>query len=302
MQLSDRRLTTPTGGIFTEDETKVVYVRTPTLQLLMGYTGLATIGREPTNRILMELMGKALEESALETGATIERFVELLTETWKERRVQAAGAVNTRLSIVLTAFELLGDGKSAGPYQCFVTNFQDWTVSDELVPWPEFRSLYRNPQEEWSVSVQRIGAYDALPPSEIEKLRTLLKPGVPPEAVRDSMLSLLPAQSAAFPTVGTRANSVILRPHQEPEGSYHSFNEVRSIQHFDQVIATSPTEILMVSQATITQEARGPGFITEVPRRQPCSCGSGIQYRRCHGKKPSAASGIIFPASSPKGG
>jgi hypothetical protein len=300
VQLSDRRLTSD-GNVFTEDETKVIYIQTPTFQGVMGYTGLATIYRQPTNQVLMDLMMTALEDTELDIDAAMRRFSQLLTETWMERRVQRAGKANTRLSVILTGFRLSGQTEYSGPLQCFITNFQEWGVGDHALPWPEFTILFRSPRGDWPTTVQRIGAHQALSLDEAEKLRERLAEGIPPTAVRDSMLDLLPSQSAAYPTIGTRANVVIIRPHQEPEGSYHAFNEVRAIQMFDQVIATSPKEIVIISRMTVKQISEGEGFITEIPRRQPCSCMSGLPYRRCHGKRSSTAKGIIFPAKNDGG-
>ncbi|MET4618722.1 hypothetical protein ABIE18_000145 [Arthrobacter sp. 2762] len=288
VQLSDRRLTTADGGIFTEDETKVIYIQTPSWQVVMGYTGLARFGRQPTNQVLMELMEAALLASNHQIDATFEKFRELITEKWKKREARQAG-VHARLSIVITGFTLDGDARYRGPFQWLITNFQDWGVADHAAPWPEFKNTFLSPVGEWPTVIQRVGAYQALPQTQVEELRGRLDKGVPASAVTDSMLNLLPGQSRAFPTVGTRANSVIIRPYMEPEGSYHSFEEVRAIHMFDSIQVDSAGEIMMMFQPTVEQVSPGTGFITDVPKRQPCPCGSGMQYRRCHGKVPSKA-------------
>lgn len=188
MQVSDRQLTTDTGAVLTEDETKVVYIETPDAQFIMGYTGLAMVGKQPTNQILMELLFESFSSSGVEIDDAIPAFVQALSKRWQEWSVRRHGSMYTRLSVVLTGFRLLDD-RSYGPFQILLTNFQDWGKSDSVHVWDEFKIQLLSPKDEWSTLLQRIGNYDALPLEMIEELRPLLAEGKPPEAARDKILS-----------------------------------------------------------------------------------------------------------------
>ncbi|MEV5052040.1 SEC-C domain-containing protein [Arthrobacter sp. LAR12-1-1.1] len=268
---------------------------------MMGYTGLAIIGKksQPTIQVLMDLMYEALEEAELDFGVAVERFRLLLTAAWNEPRIRHLGPATARLSIVLTGFQLFGEGKYKGPYQWLITNYQELGgKKDHELAWPEFQSYVRAPQDDWPMWIYRIGEHRALPTSEAETIRERLAEGIPPQAVKDSMLNLLPRQSATHPIIGTRANAVTLRPYGEPEGSYHSYDGgVHDIGSFDRVVVEAPGEMFMVSSLTVKRASPGAKFVTEVPMRQPCPCGSGLEYRRCHGKTPFKAPEITFRAA-----
>lgn len=294
VQVSDRRLTTGTGAVFTEDATKVVYIQTPSAQFLMGYTGLAIIGKQPTNQVLMELLEEALKFSDLEFEKAVNKFCSLLTAKWSEWRIRHIGEAYTRLSIVLTGYIFTEEGV-AGPLQVLLSNFQEWGIGDSDKAWTEFKTYFLSPKDEWSTLLQRIGAYDAVQPEMLENVRPLLAEGKPPEAARDLLLSWLPKQSTSFPSVGARANAVILKPGEMPTGSYHSDVATSAIHGFDSLTMQDKERSVLTSGLTIEKVGEpGPAMISDVPRRQPCPCGSGRQYRRCHGIR--KQSGYSFPA------
>lgn len=294
VQVSDRRLTTGTGAVYTEDATKVVYIQTPSAQFLMGYTGLAIINNQPTNQVLMELLEKALKSVELDFEKGVHEFCSLLTARWSTWRMRKIDAAHTRLSIVLTGYVFTENG-SVGPLQVLLSNFQEWGKGDSKEAWDEFKTYFLTPKDEWSTLLQRIGAYDAAPTDMLEEVRPLLAKGKPPEAARDLLLSWLPKQSTSFPSVGARANAVILKPGEMPTGSYHSDVATSAIHGFDSLIVQDEETSLLTSGLIIEKVGEpGPSMISEVSRRQPCPCGSGRQYRRCHGIR--KQSGYSFPA------
>jgi hypothetical protein len=296
VQFSDRRLSDSDGGVYTEEATKVVYLQAPTWRFVMGYTGLALVRGVATNRILIDLMFEAMKTSELDAEGCFKEFRRLLSIKWREWAVRSAGPTHSRLTVMLTGYLEPAAGGHSGPLQCLITNYQDWGTGDSATAREDFDIVFRSHGDaaEWPTIVQRIGAWQALGVGEAEELRELLAPGVPPSAVVDSLLSRLPAHSAAFPTIGPRANAVVLKPFHPPEGSYHSPEEVRTIHFFDQIVAKSPDNIRASHGMQITQVTEGEAFITNNGQRQPCSCRSGKQYRRCHGKKDKKTIGIVF--------
>lgn len=285
VQVSDRRLTGSAGPL-TEDETKAIYIATPSAQFLMGYTGLASVGKMGTNFTLMDLLQSALSEADLDMELTTELLAAKLSERWQKWDIKRVGKTNARLSLILTGYEFedLKDGqRSYAIKQRMVSNFQDWGVGD----YPEAQDNFWVYDHQFGgVTLQRIGAYDALDMPTIEReLWPLLEPGKPPEAIRDKLLHMLLGQSQDFPTVGKRANAIILRPGYDPVSSYHSPEGTVSLYSHDSVVASSKDDILMFGKPEIRADSpEAPRFVNPVSKRALCPCGSGLQYRRCCGK------------------
>ena len=261
----------------------------PHARFITGYTGLARIGNEPMEQVL----GESLLNSACSAGflptETITAFAGTLTRRFTDPKVTALPPVHRRLTVMFTGYlDFPPNLSGKAPVAALVTNFQDWGAADRAVPFPAFKTTFIQMKkgEAWPTYVERIGSWGVLGPTEAAAIRALLTPGRPPHAVVDKIVSMLRTWSSRSPTIGEQANSCILSPdwQVEPVWTYHSAENSRTWYGGNNVIATPETQIA-ISQPLITAHGDAPPLVVPpTGRRRPCPCGSGKQYRLCHGK------------------
>ena len=200
------------------------------------------------------------------------------------------------MSMMMTGFHRIDDEHHT-PIQCLWSNFQDWGAGDAEEAWDEFHfTLFRvRAGEVWPTLVQRIGAYNALPPEQVEQeFRPLLAKGRPPVAIRNKTIRVLPTQSRIHRTIGVNANAAILFPNGAVEWSYWTGAPSWKVSLGNTVLATSE-QVLLIADAEIEVAATEPGgrpqppgapmVVPQVPKNRPCPCGSGKRYRQCHGSQ-----------------
>jgi hypothetical protein len=222
VQVSDRRLTS--GSKIVSDEAgKSIHWTLPEAQFLLGYTGLAHIGRKPMTHVLAELLLRVGSASFFDAGRAVPMISDELTRVFDDPWVRRLPVSSRRLSVMMTGF--IGQ---RGPLQAYFTNFQVWGSHDEPEASEVFDGSFAQPKdgEAWPTLFQWLGAWDVIDPPSIEALRPLLTQARPPRAVRDKLLDLLPKWAAdSSGRVGLQANSVIMRSGtSQSEDRYHSIH------------------------------------------------------------------------------
>lgn len=288
VQVSDRRLTSIDGTIFSDEEGKAIYLEMPTGQFLLGYTGLARINHQAMSARLQEILMDTTKAAGFTPLGTMERTTEALTDIFRRGWIRYVPAEQRRLTLVITGYVAQVE-RPPTLVHGLITNFQDWGVDDSVQAWDafSFTAFSTKPDDSWPTLIERIGQYEALRQDLAEaKLRPLLEQRRPAHAVRDSVLHLLPTQSSERPTIGGQANAAILRPGQQVEWSYHSAVATWKSYSGDTVIAY-PDNIVSIRDMYIEKVGAtgSPVHVPVVARRRPCPCRSGLRYGQCHGKR-----------------
>lgn len=291
VQVSDRRLTAAT--VPAGEQTKSIHLKLPDADFLVGYTGLARVFGEPMNRLLMGVLGDSATAAKFEAAETLRQLGPHLDQLFASTRVQRYGASDRRFTIMVTGFIRYSENRY-NLAQCLWSNFQVWGVGDAAHASETFNCVRLRPKmgEEWPTLLQRIGQYQAWRAQDLEAIRPLLAKGRPPQAARDKILSVLPGQSLAYPTVGTSANAAVLTPDGLVDWTYQADGPSWLVHVGDQVVATPERTYYMADQQIALTDSLGarlshgrPMVVPRVPMQRPCPCDSGLRYRQCHGKR-----------------
>lgn len=294
VQLSDRRITAVGGSARPPERNKGAIVLLPDARLAVGYAGVAQIGSFLTQDwLLQEFTKLAGTGSAL---AVMNAFVRSAEETFEtDRRLRHRPLADRRVSFIVSGFAWL-EG-SPRFVSTLASNFQDWDSKQDLArAQPSFfqhNTIERAPRTEGVAYSQRIGQWASLPAAVIDaRLKPLLSARKPVRAAIDQGVQLIRAAAENLPDIGEDITAVFLPkdPAAGVGGEFHSSTVQRSVFMPDMVDATGDPAIA-ISQAEIraTSDDAPPLAVPTAGRNEPCPCGSGIKYKRCHGRnRPSA--------------
>lgn len=293
VQVADRRVTWSDGRVASDDETKTFHFLLPAADFLIGYTGIARIHDEPMQRVLMSELMKAAKEADYgwyETfGVFRDRLDRILADPW----VQRFPPSQRLLSVIATGFTYehhLHIPKEVRPYspaQVLITNFESpqsdgrleaandlwigtWIMGAKLGP------------AGWWPTVNWFGAKQALQEDVARsELLPLIQGGKPATAVRDKIVSLVPAQVRKHKGISPNVNAAILWPNREVKWTYHGDENLWTQYRGGTLIAT-PGNTIAISHVTISNADPSPPVGPFLPNAS-CPCGSGRRYRQCHG-------------------
>ena len=288
VQVSDRRLTS-LGGVYTEEETKAIYLETPIQQMLLGYTGIARIGRKSMNEVLLDLLhDRVLPKSGLDPSETIHELARSLSAYLRSGPGKAYLPADKRLTVMVTGFLNSPEGWF-GPVQALITNYQEWLVEDMPEAWDDFRVEFAEcppevPPEDANL-VQLIGRWGSVNDSDVDAIRKLLAPGKPPGAARDKMATLIAQKAAVDPAIGAQMNSAILRPGSPPIAAYHSAVNSEFVPLLDMVSLAPDGSVMAVRGGEIRSVDGHAMVVANSHRSAPCPCKSGKTYGNCHGRR-----------------
>ena len=246
-QLSDRRLTTLGGTaalLVTDESNKATVWEVPSGRFLIGYSGITSMEMQWNSHFLInELLLTLAPKYDFQPWATIQALADELSDALT-RKFPRVPTELRHLTVMFTGLLEKGDGVSCFPVQALVTNYQNWGVGDSEKAWDQFVATFQTPRSEidWPTIVQRVGAWTVIEDFEVEDLRNLLKPGVPPQAVLGKMVSLLPAWSArSAGTVGLHAHSLAITADRsrQPIEKYH-FEGVSKKHYWTSRLITTP--------------------------------------------------------------
>jgi hypothetical protein len=135
-----------------------------------------------------------------------------------------------------------------------------------------------------------VGGWLTFPGNEADEIKALLTEGKPPHAARDEILDLLPGWSErSGDTIGMQANSIVISAGREsPEWAYHSQHNTH-VTHLGTTVMSKPEGSYVFADVQVHADDSETTAPMVVPRpqggrRRPCPCGSGKQYRLCHGR------------------
>jgi len=260
----------------------------------IGFTGVATklTGFSTAKWLLEALMEAARPSPFLEP--TVERLRQIATRD--------IGALHgdKQLTIVLAGYAY---DSEAQPLGCLysISNFEDPATKRRYPTQPEFKSNLRiqvRPGVEPLLMMDVYGATNALKSRDSQNDgaadRRLVEERRPARAIRDRALEALNrvgAPAGELGGIGKQCGSLIVPSDlsQPILTDYLSDINKWEVDFPSQVImvgADTDGAVMGLSVRAVDPASATPMAVRKVPRNQPCPCGSGIKYKRCHGRVP----------------
>jgi len=298
--LSDRRLTR--NGHLAEDEpdeepdesNKAAVFACRDARLAVAYTGLAREGNFCTKQWLLEaLMESAAPDFLMEP--TIARFRARATRDFAPIRVKRPSA--KRLTVVLAGYCY----RDVPPrcYCWFVSNFEgmDGQQPPREEPSDEFSAQYqrdKRPAAEEPYLLLAVGVDRAVSGNDFESLRTLLRQNRPARALVGKGVEVLRAAAESDQSrhlIGKQCTSIVLPSNRAEDtiGEYHSAKVAykRYSPSFINALGDGSGVYAVAEPLCEVRDANNQPLLLSVPKvasNQPCPCGSGLKYKKCHGR------------------
>jgi hypothetical protein len=278
--VADRRLTQ--DGKLVDDESNKAIVVLPTgARLAFAYTGLATAGTFSTQWWLLDELFESLKPDGV---LHLERFTDAADKRVRSLRLPPA---HTTLTIVFAGY--VADVKHAYPALGWVTN------AGGMAGWPS--QVHRVGDFEWSWTKHEkpndyansycigAGMVSAIPQRRIDELAEMAKRDKPAAAwVGRAVESIREAadSTSGRGLIGKQCSSIVLSadPHVGAVTDYHTAMVAKKAYMPGMV---TPTAVFGGGEIETTDGQYAA--LPKVGRNQPCPCGSGKKYKRCHARR-----------------
>jgi hypothetical protein len=291
--VSDRLLSC-NGVPVNEESNKTFLFTCRNARLAIGYTGVAELGKFVTR----EWLPVALMESASPDflmAPTIERFKDRATRDLKNLRAKKPS--DKHLSIVLAGY--CYDEEPPRIYCWLVSNFEG--CCDQHRPLgsssDQFMAFYhrdKRPAESDVCLLLPVGVAKAVIRQNLESLHSLLHDNKPAEALVGKGIEVIRATAQSVRgkgRIGEQCNSIVLpsNPEIEPIAEYHSA-KIATRRYLPGVINACGDDsgVFALNEGWVEgRTADEQPTIMSVPkvgRNQPCPCGNGKKYKKCHGQ------------------
>jgi hypothetical protein len=295
--VSDRRLTRDVPFEDDDESNKAFVFVCRDARLAVAYTGLSDVGNFLTRRWLPE----ALTESAapdFQMGPIIERFTERATRDFANIKVKEPS--DKHLSVVFAGYSY--DETPPRCYCWLVSNFEGF--GDQQRPpglsSDQFMFFYcrdKRPTEKNVDILLPAGVAGAVTRQDYESLHTLLHENKPAQALVGKGIEVIRTAAQSLrgkpigELIGEQCNSIVLpsNPEEEVVCGYHSAKLATRHYHPSFINARgdgsgvySITDVSFEARSTDDQP-----LVLSVPkvgRNHPCPCGSGLKYKKCHGR------------------
>jgi hypothetical protein len=298
VQLSDRRLTTG-RRVVDEESNKALLVHLSDGRLVFGFTGLAKAGDFETTTFLTDIVMAACPPDHSVAGTT-ERLSSTATAKWRDQRVAARVPTDKRqLTISVFGF---GPGRyhhGPVPGGLVISNTR-WTGSswDVRSGFSVVKRFTAKPGTDLSKAtvIHPIGATGGITEEAVSPIRRMLEDHRLPDAIVGKGVELMRAWSQLRPAAGTVGDQIssIVVPADIREGwtfDYHTAQPTPTIHHPIFIEATGRSAPF-ASRLEITQQ-QGFMAVPKAGRNEPCPCGSGRKYKRCHGGNSTGSKGEL---------
>ena len=292
IHLSDRRITYLGGARPPEEADKGIVVSTPGMQVAIGRAGIASAGTFETHDWLLTALSRIVRPDRL-LEQVIEQLEEDLNEVFENHpALKRLSPADKRLSLTISGYDDAADPPRS--INVIISNFQDWDsdAPDFGEPWGDFRSSWAweaRPSSDGLVLIAQSGSASLEEP-DIAMLKTLLEQRVPARHLIDKAVEIMREAAdrpATAGTVGKTISSLVIPrdPSQPAEAGYHPENAAYEAHAPSAVVATPDGGVFAMKDITTGEKGpdRRPVAGPKLRRNEPCWCGSGKKYKRCHG-------------------
>jgi hypothetical protein len=291
IQISDRRVTV--NGILQDDESnKAGVLFCANARLAFGFTGLARFAEFETRHWLLN----ALIQSAppdFNAHKMLERLKEHATQDFQNLPpLRQLPNLHKQLTVMFSGYLLHHTPPLAA--NAILTNYQYSNLPP--INLNKFECFYwneRRPLSEEFTFIQVVGFSLAVNNQDIDSLRTLLRERRPSKAIINKAVEVMYSiadRPQSQGTIGKQLSTIMVPkdPYTMVNSSYYTSYSTHKVYIPDMVFAQSAKSIAAVANATV--EAVEPSdtpplAVPKIGRNQPCPCGSGKKYKKCHGLK-----------------
>ena len=287
VQVSDRRLSS-NGQLIDDDAFKGGIFICSNARFVFGFTGLAKFGDFDTERWLLENLAN-LGKPDFDAKSTLDRLTQKATEDFANLHSLAqVHNEDKRLSVMFSGY-LYHHSPPLAVYS-IMTNFQNFeTQKYDSKAWDSFNSCYwreKSPRKKNFTFIQRVGGWPAMLTSDEDSLRVLLSERKSANAIVDKAVQIIRSiadRPQAAGTIGKQLSSVILpiESNADPINEYHSMYSRQIIKLTPMAISTIDKQMAMAEPEL---SSNVPITFPKIGRNDPCPCGSGRKYKRCHRK------------------
>lgn len=295
IQLSDRRLSF-NGTLVDDDCNKATVFVCKNARFAVGFTGLARYGSFETQTWLVETLCNCGPPD-FDAKSILDRFTEKATLDFCSRSdLRAAPASFKKLSVMFTGF-LYNQTPPRGAL-ALVSNFEslDDTGAHRTAQ-ERFHAYYHteprpNPPRMklfHSVGFANLGLF----PTDFNEAIDMVVDRLPPRDIEWKLVSYIRQVSrhpSSVNTVGEQISSVVV-PSDRRKGfacSYFPTSARVETCMSDLVCAISHEKLFAIKDVNMAHSGPFEGLPIVGPKlkpNQPCWCGSGQQFKRCHGSK-----------------
>lgn len=289
VQFSDRRLSS--NRVIVDDHAnKATVFICSNGRFVVGYTGLARVGPFLMQDWIVDALIRCAspEFGIYETTLRLKDDLKRLFLT--NEHIARLPATARRLTIMFSGFVYNVPRGRAG--SLLLSNFQNFTSGHdqqeagenfELWPFKEKEKL-----DQPFTYVQRVGAWPAMSVKDEKILRDLAANNAPVETIIDAGVGIIrdiASRPAARGAVGKEIQITVIPRDLNIEIRTHVRHEKSqaTIVFHDQVVAF-PDHQFAVKAPQISINDAESGFPPKIGRNERCYCGSGIKYKKCHGK------------------
>jgi hypothetical protein len=289
MQISDRLLTI--DGTLREDESnKAGTFFCADARLIYGFTGLARIGDFETNRWLIHILTQCAPPD-FTAYKTLERLKERANQDFQNLpALRHLNKIQKQLTVMFSGYRYHLDPPLA--VYAILTNCME-SIIDPANP-DRFQTSYwgeSRPINQEFTFVQRVGFWTAMEDQDVDSLRTLLLELKPAKAIVGKaveIMHLIADRPKSKGTIGKQLTTIVLPRDPAAIVTSDYYSNVLSYKSYipDMVFAQgpkSPAAVSRISLQPVDPSNTPPISVPKARPNEPCPCGSGKKYRKCHG-------------------
>ncbi|PTE07389.1 YecA family protein [Mesorhizobium helmanticense] len=286
---SDRRLTA-NGRLVDSAANKAIVLQAPGYRLLFGFTGLAEAGRYKTRKVLTDAIS-----SLAPTCPTIEALIRGLRDVF-DNEFRNAPVRNIREALRSLAIGFVGaviSGQQSKAVYGSIMNIDHFGESKAV-------GSFKMQGHITGRGLGVLGARSAVSEADEQEILALIDRDAPHGVIAGKMADRIRVAAAKPQASGTVGDMI----------SWAAINRRTLAVEFGQypqstLESSSPTFIFVDMWGEVSTvegiSVIGPEAKYKLPffeRGQPCPCGGGAQYRRCHGRKFERHGGVPSPITT----
>ena len=289
IQISDRLLTV--DGTLREDESnKAGTLFCADAQLIYGFTGLARISDFETNRWLIQALTQCAPPD-FTAYKTLERLKERANQDFQNLpALRHLNKTHKNLSVMFSGYRYHLDPPLA--VYAILTNCIVSMISPaDLGRFQTFYWSESRPINQEFTFVQRVGFWTAMEDQDVDSLRTLLMELKPAKAIVGKAVEIMHSiadRPKSKGTIGKQLTTIILPRNPAAIVTSDYYPSVLSYKSYvpDMVFAQGPKSLAAVSGVSVQPvdpSSTPPISVPKARPNEPCPCGSGKKYKKCHG-------------------
>lgn len=287
IQVMDRRLTA-SGEVIEEESCKGGVFQCNNARLNFAYTGLAKAGTFITRDWLLETLANSISTD-FDAKNTLDQFVYLANKNYLPSIPEPIRYSSERRLIIVFSGYLYHHDPPMGAYAII----RNHSLVNNRIRFHDFKIGYltetRPNDANWSL-VLFLGSHTVVTHNDIEKLKSILRKDTDHKAITNLVVDRIrnigrrPESSG---TIGGQLLSTCI-PIDPATGficNYHS-ESVKHITYMPDWLLYKKNigfTIKNISLEAVDPESTPPLTVPKVRRNNPCPCGSGKKYKRCHG-------------------